>query len=72
MADVVFIHAGIADSRMYEPQLESYHLLPSVRADLLQKLGRTTEARREYERAAKLTRNLREQKLLLARAAACD
>ncbi|RKH56315.1 RNA polymerase sigma factor [Corallococcus llansteffanensis] len=54
-----------------EPSLKSYHLLPSVRGDLLQKLGRLQEARAEFERAASLTRNAREQELLRARAAAC-
>ena len=54
-----------------EPSLASYHLLPSVRGDLLFKLGRHAEARREFERAAALTRNAREQNLLLERAAAC-
>lgn len=51
--------------------LDGYHLLPSVRADLLAKLGRSGEARVEFERAAALTRNERERALLLARAAAC-
>jgi predicted RNA polymerase sigma factor len=51
--------------------LERYHLLPSVRGDLLAKLGRFPEAHAEFERAAALTKNLREQRLLLARAAAC-
>jgi RNA polymerase sigma factor (sigma-70 family) len=51
-----------------EPALKNYHLLPSVRADLLEKLGRDDEARAEYERAASLTRNTRERELLLARA----
>jgi RNA polymerase sigma-70 factor, ECF subfamily len=54
-----------------EPALETYHLLPSVRGDLLFKVGRTAEARVEFERAAALTRNARERDLLLARAAAC-
>ena len=54
-----------------EPSLQSYHLLPSVRGDLLAKLGRTAEARAEFERAAAMTRNAREQTLLLARAAEC-
>jgi predicted RNA polymerase sigma factor len=54
-----------------EPALKSYHLLPSVRGDLLVKLGRPAEARREFERAADLTRNQREKSLLLERAAAC-
>jgi len=52
-----------------EPALEGYHLLPSVRGDLLAKLGRFEEARVEFERAASLTRNERERKLLLERAA---
>jgi predicted RNA polymerase sigma factor len=50
--------------------LEDYHLLPSVRADLLSKLGRHAEARAELKRAAALTRNERERDLILARAAA--
>jgi predicted RNA polymerase sigma factor len=45
-----------------------YHLLPSVRGDLLDKLGRFDEARQEFERAASLTRNVRERELLLERA----
>ncbi len=52
-----------------EPSLKSYHLLPSVRGDLLAKLGRFDEAREEFERAATLTRNERERALLRARAA---
>ena len=60
------------DELASEPSLSSYHLLPSVRGDLLFKLGRRAEARREFERAASLTRNAREQALLLARATACD
>jgi len=51
--------------------LRSYHLLPSVRGDLLARLGRYHEARGEFERAATLTRNTRESRLLLDRAAAC-
>jgi RNA polymerase sigma factor (sigma-70 family) len=54
-----------------EPTLRTYHLLSSVRGDLLAKLGRPAEARTEFERAASLTRNTRERKLLLARAAEC-
>jgi RNA polymerase sigma-70 factor, ECF subfamily len=53
-----------------EPSLRTYHLLPSVRGDLLAKLGRFDEAREEFERAASLTHNRRERELLLARAAA--
>ena len=54
-----------------EPSLAGYHLLPSVRGDLLANLGRHGEARSEFERAASLTRNARERTLLLQRAAAC-
>ncbi len=54
-----------------EPALKDYHLLPSVRGDLLRKLGRLEEARVEFERAASLTRNARERDLLLERAAFC-
>jgi RNA polymerase sigma factor (sigma-70 family) len=58
----------LVDQLLLEPSLESYHLLPSVRGDLLTKLGRFDEARAEFERAASLTRNARERKLLLERA----
>src|SRR5438445_626043 len=54
-----------------EPSLKSYHLLPAVRGDLLRKLGRSEEARAEFERAASLTENLRERELLQKRAAEC-
>jgi len=60
----------LVDSLTGEPSLQSYHLLPSVRGDLLGKLGRGAEARAEFERAAALTRNARERELLLQRAAA--
>ena len=60
----------LVDALTSEPSLESYHLLPSVRGDLLAKLGRLDEARAEFERAASLTRNARERTLLLERAAA--
>jgi predicted RNA polymerase sigma factor len=65
--------AGLAlvDTLATEPALAHYHLLPSVRGDLLSKLGRHREAREEFERAAALTRNERERTLLLERAAAC-
>jgi predicted RNA polymerase sigma factor len=56
------------DALTSEPSLERYHLLPSVRGDLLAKLGRFEEARTEFERAASLTRNERERALLLERA----
>jgi RNA polymerase sigma factor (sigma-70 family) len=62
---------AIVDGLTGEPSLKSYHLLPSVRGDLLAKLGRLEEARAELERAAGLTRNVRERALLLERAAAC-
>ena len=61
----------IVDTLNEEPTLKNYHLLPSVRGDLLKKLGRFEEARAEFKRAASLTQNEREQKLLLDRAAAC-
>ena len=60
----------LVDALASEPALRSYHLLPAVRGDLLAKLGRLDEARAEFERAASLTRNARERKLLLDRAAA--
>lgn len=60
------------DQLLSEPSLKSYHLLPSVRGDLLAKLGRYQEARAEFERAASLTQNERERSLLLERAAACS
>ncbi|GAA3481183.1 RNA polymerase sigma factor [Streptomyces yanii] len=62
--------AGLAlvDALAGDPALKAYHLLPSVRGDLLARLGRTDEARAEFLRAADLTRNARERALLLARA----
>lgn len=60
----------LVDELAAEPALRGYHLLPSVRGDLLARLGRLTEARAEFERAAGLTRNERERELLLERAAA--
>ncbi|QSQ19517.1 RNA polymerase sigma factor [Pyxidicoccus parkwayensis] len=61
----------LVDALLPEPSLKSYHLLPSVRGDLLQKLGRFDEARKEFQRAASLTRNERERKLLQERAETC-
>ena len=61
----------LIDALMAEPSLKSYHLLPSVRGDLLFKLGRFAEAQTEFARAASLTRNIREREFLLTRAAAC-
>ena len=63
--------AGLALVDALAPALARYHLLPSVRADLLYKLGRHSEARAEFQRAAALTQNTRERALLLARAASC-
>jgi RNA polymerase sigma factor (sigma-70 family) len=62
----------LVDGLTTELSLASYHLLPSVRGDLLAKLGRHVEAHAEFQRAASLTRNARERTLLLARAAECD
>jgi RNA polymerase sigma factor (sigma-70 family) len=66
--------AGLAlvDELTAEGSLEGYHLLPSVRGDLLNKLGRADEARAEFERAAEQTSNARERELLLQRARACS
>jgi predicted RNA polymerase sigma factor len=61
----------LVDRLVKEPALKAYHLLPSVRGDLLMKLERFDEAKVEFERAALLTRNVREKELLLGRAAAC-
>jgi RNA polymerase sigma factor (sigma-70 family) len=61
----------LVDALAAEPSLKGYHLLPSVRGDLLARLGRLDEAREEFERAATLTRNGPERALLLRRAAAC-
>jgi predicted RNA polymerase sigma factor len=61
----------IVEALTEEPSLKNYHLLPSVRGDLLSKLDRNEEACAEFERAASLTRNARERKLLLNRASTC-
>ena len=61
----------LVDTLSKEPALRAYHLLPSVRGDLLAKLGRNEEARAEFERAASLAKNSRERELLLQRARAC-
>jgi RNA polymerase sigma factor (sigma-70 family) len=61
----------LIDALVAAPALKAYHLLPSVRGDLLFKLGRFDEARTEFERAAALTRNEREREFLLNRASAC-
>src|SRR6266566_3752686 len=61
----------LVDALVDEPTLKSYHLLPAVRGDLLRKLGRSEEARAEFERGASLTENARERELLKRRAAEC-
>lgn len=61
----------LVDELADEPSLQAYHLLPSVRGDLLAKVGRRDEAREQFERAAAMTRNERERQLLLRRAAEC-
>jgi RNA polymerase sigma-70 factor, ECF subfamily len=61
----------LVDQLTDDPALSAYHLLPSVRGDLLKKLGRMNEARAEFERAASITRNARERNLLLQRARSC-
>jgi RNA polymerase sigma-70 factor (ECF subfamily) len=61
----------LVDALMSESRLQGYHLLPSVRGDLLEKLGRFEEARTEFSRAAGLAQNARERALLLGRAAVC-
>jgi RNA polymerase sigma factor (sigma-70 family) len=61
----------LVDTLTAEPSLQAYHLLPAVRGDLLMQLGRFSEARDEFQRAASLTRNVREQTLLRERAADC-
>ena len=63
---------ALVDELQKDGALSDYHLLPSVRGDLLVKLGRLPEARREFEHAASLTRNARERQLLLERMAACS
>jgi predicted RNA polymerase sigma factor len=71
MAEGPEVGLALVDDLADEPSLAGYHLLPSVRADLLARLGRTDEARVEFERAASLTRNTRERAVLEARARAC-
>jgi RNA polymerase sigma factor (sigma-70 family) len=71
MADGPAAGLALVDTLTSEPTLAKYHLLPSVRGDFLRKLGRFEEARVELERAASLTRNVRERELLLERARAC-
>ena len=62
----------LVDELADEPALRSYHLLPSVRGDVLVRLGRLAEAREEFVRAADLCENARERELLLSRALACE
>ena len=72
MASGPAVGLALVDLLREDPALKTYHLLPSVRGDLLQKLGRFEEARSEFESAASLTRNERERHLLLDRARACE
>ena len=71
MADGPAAGLDVVEALVNEPALRGYHLLPAVRGDLLVKLGRLEEARGEFERAAFMTQNTRERKLLLDRAAKC-
>jgi RNA polymerase sigma factor (sigma-70 family) len=71
MADGPAAALAIVDALAGRPALRGYHLLPSVRGDLLRRLGRQPEARAEFERAAAMTANASERAHLLARAAAC-
>jgi RNA polymerase sigma factor (sigma-70 family) len=71
MADGPQAGLELVNPLLSDPALRSYHLLPSVRGDLLKKLGRMDEARAEFERAASITRNVRERNLLLERARSC-
>jgi predicted RNA polymerase sigma factor len=71
MADGPDAGLALVDALLDEPALRHYHLLPSVRGDLLVKVGRSAEAKAEFERAASMTANARERDLLLARAAEC-
>jgi RNA polymerase sigma-70 factor (ECF subfamily) len=68
---VIELNRGVAVGMALGPAAGGYHLLPTVRGDLLYKLGRLNDARTEFERAAALARNGRERDLLLGRAAAC-
>lgn len=62
----------LVDALAEDPALKAYHLLPSVRGDLLVRMGRTDEARAEFVRAAELARNERERAMLLDRATLLD
>jgi len=70
MAEGAAAGLELVDALATEPALKRYHMLPAVRGDLLEKLGRAIEARAEFERAAELAQNSRERALLAARAAA--
>jgi RNA polymerase sigma-70 factor (ECF subfamily) len=71
MADGPQAGLALVDALTTEPSLQGYHLLPTVRGDLLAKLGKVDEAREQFERAASLTRNARERALLLERVRRC-
>jgi predicted RNA polymerase sigma factor len=68
MSDGPVAGLKLVDALADEPALSDYHLLPSVRGDLLERLGRGEEARAEFERAASMTRNARDRQLLLDKA----
>jgi predicted RNA polymerase sigma factor len=70
MAEGAAVALPLVDALAAEPLLAGYHLLPAVRGDLLAKVGRFAEARAELERAAAMTKNAREKRLLLEKAAA--
>jgi predicted RNA polymerase sigma factor len=72
MADGPAAGLELVDTLTSEPSLAGYHLLPTVRGDLLARLGRYEEAGREFARAASLTRNARERTLLEQRVAECE
>jgi predicted RNA polymerase sigma factor len=71
MAEGAAAGLAILDGLKEEAQLKTYHLLPSARGELLQRLGRLDEAREQFERAASLTQNERERSVLLGRASDC-
>ncbi|RYZ05235.1 MAG: RNA polymerase sigma factor [Myxococcales bacterium] len=71
MADGPAAGLALLEPLLAEPALRSYHLLPSARAELLERLGRFSEARDEFERAAGMTQNVRQRERLLARSRAC-
>jgi predicted RNA polymerase sigma factor len=71
MAEGAAAGLTLVEALMQEPALQNYHLLPSARAELLERLGRFAEAKAEFERAAEMTRNARQRERLLWRAQRC-